>query len=439
MENRLVYVPPLLITIFMTGILYAGSLDTVSYSRTQSRAATINSPDAAYYNPAGLVKLKDGSYLDLGNQIMTKTISHEILFSNGAEKTPSWFIPNFAYAYKQGRGALFLSLCMPEGVKFSKYTGPPGGIPLLAYAGLDLGPVQMDILRKAGLTVSTGSLELPAVNYIKASEYWLQGRLGGSISINDAFALTGGIACSYYEARRSAGLAGIGTAYSTGMSAYGWSGFFGILLTSSDKTALSVLYSTQVIARGSEHTAKINYSKIMEKRLPDYLLIGLHFISFEKTSIQISYQIDFSGEKSYGSKNIYTSGHELGYLDWLYVAVNSQALSSAPLIANGNSQNYKYRNRHIIGLGFEFDAGNLVPSIGFSYSTQERYPRAQNPLDPDLARIGIGGGLKYIASNTLVIETGAATYTYITDRMLYKSIKMNKTAWTWGAGVTLKL
>ncbi len=423
----------------MSTVLYAGSIDTLSFSRTQSRAATINATDAAYYNPAGLVKLKDGSYIDLGYQIVTKTISHEIVFSNGAERTPSWFIPNFAYVYKQGRGALFMSLHMPEGAKFSRFTEPIGGIPLLAYAGLNLGPVMMDILRRAGLTLSTGPLELPAVSYLKASEYWLQGRLGGSISINETFALTGGIACSYFDARRSAGLAGAGTVYSSWTSAYGWSGFFGILLTSSDKTALSILYSTPVMARGTERTAKINYSQIMESRLPDYLLIGLHFISFENVSVQISYQITFSGEKTYGTKNIYTSNHEFGYLDWLYVALNSESLSMAPLIAHGNSQNYKFKNGHRIGLGFEFDTGAAVPSVGFSYSTQERYPRAQNPLDPDLGRIGIGGGLKLKASDSLVIETGAATYLFVTDRMLYKSIKMNKTAWTWGLGLTLKL
>lgn len=433
-------VPALMFFLFsLTGYSEASTVDnTVSFSRMQSRAATINSVDAAYYNPAGLVKLKDGYYLDFGSQIMTKTISERVVYSNGQEKTPSWFIPNFAFTYKLSRGALFLSLSMPEGIEFVDYKSPAAGMPLLAYSGLNLGPVRMDILRRAGLTLSAGPLEVPAVDYIKASRYWLQGRLGGSFALNEAFAFTGGIACSYFDAEQTAGLLKLGTSYKTGMSAYGWSGFAGIMITSSDKSVLSVLYATQVIARGPEHTAKINYTQVMEKRLSDYLLIGLNIISSEKVSIQISYRISFSGERSYGSKNILASNHELGYLDWLYVAVNSSALAAVPLIASGNAQNYKYRNKHSVGLGLEAEVSNLIPSIGVSYSTQEKYPRAQNPLDPDLGRVGIGAGLKLRASDSVSIETGTATYIFITDRMLFKSIKMNKTAWTWGVGVTLK-
>ena len=100
--------------------------------------------------------------------------------------------------------------------------------------------------------------------------------------------------------------------------------------------------------------------------------------------------------------------------------------------------NRKYKNKHSVGLGLEAEVSNLTPSVGVSYSTQEKYPRAQNPLDPDLGRVGIGAGLKLRASDSVSIETGSATYIFITDRMLFKSIKMNKTAWTWGVGVTLK-
>ncbi len=45
---------------------------TTSYTRTQSRAATVSTPDSMYYNPAGLVKVKDGLYLDIGDQMGAK-------------------------------------------------------------------------------------------------------------------------------------------------------------------------------------------------------------------------------------------------------------------------------------------------------------------------------------------------------------------------------
>jgi len=425
------------LSILANGI-YASAENTISYLRMQSRAATVNSIDSAYYNPTGLVNLKDGLYLDFEYQLMTKTISHRIFYSNGEENTPSWFIPGFAFAYKQGRGAFFASLSAPEDVESVHYTEPQAGIPLLAYSGLNLDPVRMGVLRQAGLTLTLGPLEVPALNYIKGRRYWLQGRVGGAFSLSDALAFTGGIVCSYYDAVQSAGLIKMGTGYKTETSAYGWSGFAGMMISSAKKAALTLLYATPVIARGTEHDRKIHYSRIAEQRLSDYLLIGLNILSSEGASLQISYQVSFSGEKNYGSKNILTSDHEFGYLDWLYLANNSSALAVMPLTAGGNAQNYKYKNRHSVGFGLELEVDGMFPGVGFSYSTQEKYPRSQNPLYPDLSRFGIGGGLKVQTSDTVSIETGAASYFFFTDRMLFKSIKMNKTAWTWGIGMSIK-
>jgi hypothetical protein len=428
----------IIVSIFANN-LYAEYGNTVSYLRMQSRAATVNSVDAAYYNPAGLVHLKDGLYMDFEYQLMTKTISHRIFYSNGEEDTPSLFMPAFVLAYKKGWGSIFASLSMPEGVESVHYTEPQGGVPLLASLGLDLDPVRVGLLRQTGFTLLLGPLEVPALNYIKAERYWLQARLGGAFSLTKNIAFTGGVAFSYFDEVQSAGLMKLGTGYKTEMRAYGWSGFVGIMFSSPKKAVLAILYSTEVIARGTDFDRTMHYTRIAEQRLSDYLLIGLNLLTSDKASIQISYQINFSGEKDYGTKNILTSNHELGYLDWVYLANESSALSSMPLIAHGNAQNYKYRNRHRIGLGIEVGVGGIYPSLGFSYSTQERYPRAQNPLYPDLKRIGIGAGLKAQTSDAVSLETGAASYFYITDRMLFKSIKMNKTSWTWGVSMTIKI
>jgi hypothetical protein len=252
-------------------------------------------------------------------------------------------------------------------------------------------------------------------------------------------AFTGGFACSYYKADRSAGVFKGGTVDKLEKKAVGWSGFAGFLVGPRDRFVLSMLYSTQVIARGTEKNVKYYYTRIMEQRLPDSLIIGVNFKTADHASIQISYQVDFTGERNFGTKNILTKDHEFGYLDWAFVAQNASALSLIPLIMNGNAQNYKHKNRHSIGLGLELGIGGFVPSVGLSYTTQEKYPRTQNPLDPDLARVGFGAGLKASAGNSLIIETGSAYYFYITDRMLFNSIKMNRTAWIWGMNVTYKV
>lgn len=433
----------LILLAFMTvcrgGALLAGGINpSVSYTRTQSRAATVASIDAAYYNPVGLTWLKDGLYLDAGYQLMTKTTSYEMAFSGGEDNAGSWFMPNFAAAYKKGKGAVFISLNMPEGVEFLEYEKPLGGMPLISSIALDLDPVQMAALGAAGLTVNLGSMVLPGITYVKGRRYWLQGRLGGSFALTDTVAFTGGISCSYYDSFRSAGVFRGGTVDKIEKSALGWSGFAGMMIGKADSFAVTALYSTQVIARGTEKNVKYNYTRIMEQNYPDSLLIGVNIMTKDKASFQLSYQVDFTGERNYGTRNILTRDHEAGFLDWAFVARSASTWSVLPLIAGGNAQNYKHRNRHSFGIGMELEFSGFVPGTGFSFTTQERYPRAQNPLDPDLFRIGYGAGLKAKSGN-LIIETGAAYYFYITDRMLFNSIKMNRTAWTWGTTVTMKV
>jgi len=412
---------------------------SVSYTRTQSRAATVDSIDAVYYNPAGLARLKNGFHLDAGYQVMTKTAAYDIAFTSGEDTAPSWFIPNFAAVYKQGKGAIFLSLHMPEGVEFTEYRKPYGGMALVSFFALDLDPLQMAALRSAGLTQNLGGLELPVVSYVKASRYWLQGRLGGSFALNETIAFAGGFACSYYHADRSAGVFKGGTVDKLEKKAVGWSGFAGLLVGPADRFVVSVLYATQTVARGTEKNVKYHYTRIMERRLPDSLIVGMNFKTADKASIQLSYQVDFTGEKKYGTRNILTRDHEFGFMDWAFVAQNASALALLPLISSGNAQNYKHKNRHSIGLGLEFGIGGFVPSVGLSCTTQEKYPRAQNPLDPDLIRVGFGSGLKASAGDNLILETGSAYYFYVTDRMLYNSTKLNRSAWTWGFNVTYKV
>lgn len=435
----------LLLVSFIVVMLFEGSLmaaefgRSVSYTRTQGRAASVGSIDTVYYNPAGLVGLKDGLYIDIGYQTLTKTTAYGVMHMNGEDKTPSSAIPNCAIAYKKGKGSVFVSLYMPEGVEFFEYRKPQGGMPVISYLALNLDPVQMGVLRTLGLTVKAApNIELPWLSYVKASRYWLQGRFGGSVAVHDVVAVSGGIAVSYYQADHSAGICQIGTLDKVEKEALGWSGFAGFMLGPPDKFVLMVLYETQVIARGTEKNVKYNYSRMMEQRYPDSLNIGINLKTKDGASLQFSYQVAFTGERRYGTKNILTTSHEFGIIDWVMVAQSASAWAALPLINNGNAQNYKYKNRHSFGFTIEFNVSGIMPSLGISYATQEKYPRTQNPLDPDLARIGVGAGVKIDASKYLTVETGTAYYFFIKDRTYHNAVKMNKMSWTWGLSATFK-
>lgn len=402
---------------FIVGDLYAYTYShSTSFTRTMARAATVSTPDSVYYNPVGLAKIKDGLYLDLGNQPGMKRYEHRLVWANYHDATPSFTIPNFALAYKNGRGAIFAAMYIPAG----------GG----------------SVNYKKNMGILTGSLSgmmpagFPPPQKIKATNFWIQGAVGGAFSLTDWLAVTAGMKYSQFSYEVQMGYYGTGSVMKQKTAANGFSGFGGIMITPMEKINFTVLYSSQVIARGKTTDMKLHYSQIAEERLPDYLLVGINVKPADPVEIQFSYQLNFSQQRNYGTTNTINLAtgaalHEFGYAGY-------DSLGNA--ILGGNTQNYKGKLQHKLGLGIESRVHEmLLLSAGVSYETQEIYPRVQNPLDPDLVNIGVGIGGKLIINEQISLEIGGARYFYFTDRAMYGLIKMNKSVTSFGAGLTAKI
>jgi long-subunit fatty acid transport protein len=402
---------------FIVGDLFAYTYShSTSFTRTMARAATVSTPDSVYYNPVGLVKMKDGLYLEIGNQMGMKRYEHRLIWANYHDATPSFTIPNFALTYKNGKGAIFAAVYIPAGggtVNYKKSTG-------ILTASL------------SGLMPSG----FPPPQKIKATNFWIQGAVGGAFSLTDWFAVTAGMKYSKFSYEVSMGYNGAGTAMKQKTEAAAFSGFGGIMISPMDKIHFTALYSSQVIGRGKTTDMKLHYSYIDEERLPDYLLFGLNVKPADAVEIQFSYQLNFSQQRNYGTTNIInlTTGNPLR--DFVYGGYNG---AGAALIG-GNVQNWKGRLQHKVGLGIESRVHEmLLLSAGVSYESQEVYPAAQNPLDPDLKNIGVGLGGKLIINEQVSLEVGGARYFYFTDRTKFNLIKMNKSVTSFGAGLTAKI
>ncbi len=408
---------------FIVGDLFAYTYShSTGFTRTMARAATISSPDSVYYNPVGLVKIKDGLYLDLGNQAGMKRYEHRIIgAANYHDATPSFTIPNLSLSYKNGKGAIFLAVCIPAGGGTVNY--------------------------KKNMGIITSSLSgflpsrFPPAQKINATNLWIQGSVGGAFALTEWLAVTAGMKYSMFSYEVSMGYNGFGTAYKSKTSANGFSGFGGIMITPMEKINFTVLYSSMVIARGKKTDLKLHYSEIAEERLPDYLLLGLNFKPNDAIEIQAQYQMNFSGQRNYGS----TSTQQIGTLsvlrDFVYGGYSYDAVAGTITTKlGGNVQDYKKRLQHKVGLGLESKVHEmLILSCGVSYESQESYPAAQNPLDPDLKNIGVGIGGKLIVNEQLTLELAGARYFYITDHTRFGLIKMNKSVTSFGLGLTAKL
>jgi long-subunit fatty acid transport protein len=400
---------------FIVGDLFAYTYShTTSYTRTQSRAATISTPDSMYYNPVGLVKVKDGMYIDLGDQMGAKNWELRAGIQNIYDKTPSFLIPNLGLAYKNGKGAIFLSVYVPAGGGTVNYQANEG-----------IAAVGMSGLLPPGT---------PNPQYVKATSFWIQGAVGGSFALTDWFAVTAGMKVSMFTMETSMGYDMTGTIMKSKTTANGFSGFGGVMFTPMEMLNITILYSSKVIARGKIQNVKLHYTQIAEERLPDYLLMGFNVKPAEGMEIQISYQINFTNQIAYASEMTNTKNFAYAGIDPTSLTVNT----------GGNLENYKGRLQHKIGIGFEGQVHKMVlVSCGVSYESQDVYPRANavipNILDPSLKNIGVGVGIKINPIDMLSIDLGAARYFYITDRALFNSLKFNKATWSWGIGLTAKV
>ncbi|HOD15913.1 MAG TPA: hypothetical protein PLA65_17110 [Spirochaetota bacterium] len=403
----------------MVGDLFAYNYQyDTSFTRMQARAATTDAPDAVYYNAVGTVKMVDGLYLDLGNQLGAKRYSHKILFANYHDATPSFIMPNLALVWKKDKGSIFAEMHIPAGggtLEYKKSTGIWSLMTEVAGLGLPIMP-----------------------NKLKGTSFWIQGSVGGAFAFTDWLAVTASVKYAQYSYELAVGYIGLGNISKNKTSAGGFGGQGGIMITPMKELAITALYSTQIIARGTTRDLKTHYSYIDEARLPDYLLIGINVKPTETLSIQASYQLTFSQQRNYGSSYAWdmaagTLLHEFSYSYMMNILAPTTALG-------GNIQDYKMKMAHKVALGGEMLVHKMLAlSIGASFESQDTHPRVQVPFDPGLANIGVGLGMKIIATDRFSIQLGAARYFYFTEKMMFGLIKMNKEVWSFGIGLTGKI
>lgn len=107
------------LTIFAGGVENKTNM-SAGYLRNPSRNTENERPEAAFYNIAGTGFLKNGLYIEAGNQFVFKEYANELktgdkfknyevldYYSN--DETNVFFYPNFDVVYKKNRWSMFLT------------------------------------------------------------------------------------------------------------------------------------------------------------------------------------------------------------------------------------------------------------------------------------------------------------------------------------------
>lgn len=177
-------------SLFAGGIL-TNTNQSAHFIRMVARDASTQI-DAAYTNPAGLVKLEDGFHFSFTNQsaFQTRTITSTspIFKMNGGGETQSFkgtasapIIPSLQGAYKKGKWVLSGSIAVSGGGGKATFDN---GLPSFeAVAGAGTSVVQL-----AGYKANQYQVD----QNMKGSNFIFGGQLGGSYEINKMFSVYGG-------------------------------------------------------------------------------------------------------------------------------------------------------------------------------------------------------------------------------------------------------
>jgi long-chain fatty acid transport protein len=174
----------------MTSPLLAGGIDnktnySVDYIRSLNRNAATDSADAVVYNPAGVMKMENGMYLQLDLQYTAiKEATNRIVALDAEfESDKTDIVPALFALYKKDQWAAFAGFSIPAGggsVEFKRGNASTFGMAALS-GGL--------------LSMNTGQ-------YLEGKSVYYGYTVGGAYAFNDIFSVS--LAARYINAEKEA-------------------------------------------------------------------------------------------------------------------------------------------------------------------------------------------------------------------------------------------
>jgi long-chain fatty acid transport protein len=229
----------------------AGGIDnrtnwSAEYIRTLNRNAATDSADIAAYNPAGIMKMDNGAYVNLSAQSVGKTYTNNVNGTDLESDEPS-FVPGLFGIYKKDKWGAYGAVTVVCGggkVKFKNgnATTQIGGWSLINMINAGAGAILYDTIKN---------------EYNKAESYYIGYTVGGAYAINDMISVS--LGARYVDAEKelqatlqvqpSALGAGLGQTDRTAVlnvedTATGWGGIIGVDIAPTENLLIGLRYET---------------------------------------------------------------------------------------------------------------------------------------------------------------------------------------------------
>lgn len=393
---------------------------SVEYLRTFSRNAATDAADAAAYNPAGVMKMEDGGYVDLGVFHAPKEYSNTIEGTEYKADEPS-AIPGLFGLYRQDRWAAFAAFTIPAGG--GKVAYEEGNATTFSQGSL--------LMAGANFALTQAPYSLPALTYydsiknqeLEANSIYYGYTVGGAYELNDMVSVSLGV--RYIDAQKEAKASitispsALGAAPPFNLTdrafdidyeetASGWGGFVGVNIAPTDELNIGIRYETKTeldfeTKVNTDDTGMLTDGAKEREDLPGLLGLGAAYTITPKVKVDAS--ITYYLEKNANWED-----------DRLKDAGNSYDLA--------------------IALEYAFSS-KLKGSVGYMYTQTGIDPDDMLPEAPELDAQTVCGGVVYEAIPGLNLNF-ALMNTFYKSETRSDGIKLDKDITGFGFGIQYK-
>ena len=291
--------------------LFAGGIEnkhnwSAEWVRTLNRNAATDSADAVSYNPAGVMKMDNGFYVNIAGQYALKDYSNTFLGIKYETDEPD-FVPSLFALYKQDKWAAY------------------GAVTIVVAGGkIDYDKGDTTTFGLAQQILAATALDTLLSHRLKGEAYSFGYTLGGAYKINDMFSVS--LGARYVDASRDfKGNAVLGVGAAPGVfdttfavdyeeTGHGWGGIIGVNVTPLEELNIGLRYETKTNIDYSTHVTQDDIGIVTEgfqreRDLPALLGLGVSYKFTPKIRVEADLTYYFNKDANW-TNNPITSADE---------------------------------------------------------------------------------------------------------------------------------
>jgi long-chain fatty acid transport protein len=417
------------------GALYAEGVEehynmSAEYIRTLNRTATADSADAAFYNPAGIVKLKDGLHINVSNQSLILDFSQDVEGTRYKSNTAVKSFPTAFAVYKQDNWGGYFTFTIPGGGGVMNYNKGNESTYFI-FKQIAYNPT-LQALGTWGDTPMNLHMSFTGLSYYPTLT------IGGAYEVNKIFSFSLGYRFVYainqskisvnwqqYQSATPANKTEFSVLFDLEETAITHSGVMGINISPTDNINIGIKYEMK---SPLELKTKVNQKYIVIAGT-DYTEIAEGFAPGMLPANGKKRNRDIPSLLAMGISYMITP--DLRIETDLICYLNKYST-----LDDGTGYKQNYRNSYDTGFTFEYTVTKTIKaSLGFLYvriqAKQADYGLSENP---SLDGYGVSGGIRYEPIKDLLINIGLLKSFFI-EAVNSKQTTLNKDVWDAGLGV----